>query len=68
MSAKFIGELVAVNTKTNKKGQTETTISFKVDNNQYGKMPSSLSDFQGLPCMVVLEQKEDDKEAGQGLV
>jgi hypothetical protein len=55
---KFIGELASVSTKTNKKGVTETSITFKIDNNAYGKTPD-LRDFQGLPCLVEIVQKED---------
>ena len=57
--AKFIGELSGITTKTNKKGVTETVISFRIDNNRYGKTPD-LRDFQGLPCLVEIEQKKDE--------
>lgn len=60
--ARFIGELVTVSTKTNKKGQTETTITFKVDNGRYGKLPQAVYDCQGLPCLVEIAKKEEDDE------
>lgn len=41
---KFIGELVGISTKTNGKGQTTTTISFKIDNDRYGKIPQGVHD------------------------
>jgi len=63
--AKFIGELSGVSTRTDKRGKTETTVTFKVDNNRYGKMPPSLGDFQGLPCMVEIVQKEEEGEEGE---
>jgi hypothetical protein len=66
MAAKFIGELTGVNTKTDKRGRTETVVTFKVDNNRYGKMPEALADFQGLPCVVNMEQNEDTEDDGEG--
>lgn len=59
--AKFIGELASVSTKTSKKGQTETVITFRVDNDRYGKLPAGIMDCQGLPCLVEIEQKEEDE-------
>lgn len=65
--AKFIGELVTVSTKTNKKGQTETTITFKVDNGRYGKLPQAVYDCQGLPCLVqIVKQDDEDNEEKSG--
>jgi hypothetical protein len=61
--AQFIGELAGVSVKTNKKGVTETNVTFRIDNNRYGKVVD-LRDFQGLPCLVeIVQKKEDDEEA-----
>lgn len=64
--AKFIGELASVSTKTSKKGQTETVITFRVDNDRYGKLPAGIMDCQGLPCMVEIEQQKEEDEAAAG--
>jgi hypothetical protein len=59
--AKFIGELAGVSVRTNKKGVTETNVTFRIDNNRYGKVVD-LRDFQGLPCLVEIVQKKDDED------
>lgn len=60
--AKFIGELSSISTKTNKKGITETSVTFRIDNMRYGQTPD-LRDFQGLPCLVeIVQKKEEDGE------
>jgi len=62
VTAKFIGELVLVQTRTNKKGINETTITFKVDNGRYGKVPVAIHDLQGLPCLVNLNENKPEDE------
>jgi len=59
--AQFIGELAGVTVRTNKKGITETNVTFRIDNNRYGKVVD-LRDFQGLPCLVEIVQKKDDED------
>lgn len=60
--AQFIGELAGITTKTSKKGETETVVSFRINNERYGKTPD-LRDFQGLPCLVEIVQQENNEDA-----
>lgn len=59
--AQFIGELAGISTKTSKRGETETVVTFRINNERYGKTPD-LRDFQGLPCMVEIVQQENPED------